>query len=408
MPQPILLIIGYVWPEPTSSAAGCRMMQLIELFTKANYSICFATPAQKSGFEFPLETIGVQAQEILLNSDSFNVFVRNLQPTIVLFDRYMMEEQFGWRVIEEVPNALRILDTEDLHFLRFARQEAYKLGVEPSLKMLQNDLAKREIAAILRCDCTLIISKAEQELLLTHFGVSSNLLLYLPLLFEPNTSQRKGFEDRQDFIFIGNFYHEPNWHAVNVLKKEIWPLIRKQLPNVNLLIYGAYTSEKVKNLHQPKDGFMVEGRAASVFEVMENAKICLAPLYFGAGLKGKLLNAMEAGTPSITTHIGAEGIASKQEWPGAVEDQLSLFATSAIHLYQDQKAWEISQTKGYTILAQTFYRSLFEPIFLQRMQQLQENLQNHREQNFIGAMLQHHLLNSTKYLSKWIQEKNKE
>lgn len=408
MPQPILLIIGYVWPEPSSSAAGCRMMQLIELFTKANYFICFATPAQKSGFEFPLETIGVQTKEILLNSDSFNEFVRNLQPNIVLFDRYMMEEQFGWRVIEEVPNALRILDTEDLHFLRFARQEAYKLGVEPSLKLLQNDLAKREIAAILRCDCTLIISKAEQELLLTQFGINGNLLMYLPLLFEPNTSQRKGYEDRQDFMFIGNFYHEPNWHAVNVLKKEIWPLIRKQLPNVNLHIYGAYTSEKVKNLHQPKDGFLVEGRAESVIEVMESAKVCLAPLYFGAGLKGKLLNAMEAGTPSITTTIGAEGIATKQEWPGAVEDQIALLAASAIHLYQDKKDWEICQTKGYTILAQSFYRSLFEPIFLQRILQLQEQLQEHREQNFIGAILQHHLLTSTKYLSKWIQEKNKE
>jgi hypothetical protein len=193
-----------------------------------------------------------------------------------------------------------------------------------------------------------------------------------------------------------------------VLKKEIWPLIRKQLPSVNLHIYGAYTSEKVKNLHQPKDGFLVEGRAESVIKVMESAKVCLAPLYFGAGLKGKLLNAMEAGTPSITTTIGAEGIATKQEWPGAVEDVVNLFTASAIHLYQNQKAWEICQTKGYTILAQSFYRSLFEPIFLQRILQLQEHLQEHREQNFIGALLQHHFLTSTKYLSKWIQEKNKE
>lgn len=407
MPQPILLIIGYVWPEPNSSAAGCRMMQLIDIFSKAKYSICFATPAQKSGFEFSLEKIGVQTQEIVLNSDSFDVFVRNLQPNIVLFDRYMMEEQFGWRVMKEVPNALRILDTEDLHFLRFARQEAFKLGVEPSLSLLQNDLAKREIAAILRSDCTLIISKVEIELLISQFGVSTHLLFYLPLLFEPNTSEKKGYEQRQDFIFIGNFYHEPNWHAVTMLKKEIWPLIRKQLPKVNLMVYGAYASEKVMNLHQPNDGFLVKGRAENVFEVMEAAKICLAPLFFGAGLKGKLLHAMEAGTPSITTTIGAEGIAIKQEWPGAVEDQISSFASSAIHLYQNKEFWEISQTNGYAILAQSFYRSLFEPSFLQRVEELQVKLKEHREQNFIGALLQHHLLSSTKYLSKWIQEKNK-
>ena len=117
-----LLIIGLVWPEPTSSAAGTRMLQLIELFIERGYEVTFACAAAKSEFSFPLVEKGVEEVEIKLNDESFNVFVGDLTPDVVLFDRYMVEEQYGWRVTQECPNALKILDTEDLHFLRYARQ----------------------------------------------------------------------------------------------------------------------------------------------------------------------------------------------------------------------------------------------------------------------------------------------
>ena len=117
-----LLIIGFVWPEPNSSAAGGRMLQLISLFTDEGYSITFASPAQDSDFMVNLEGYGVDKISIALNCSSFDAFVKELNPTVVLFDRFMMEEQFGWRVAENCPNALRLLDTEDLHCLRLARQ----------------------------------------------------------------------------------------------------------------------------------------------------------------------------------------------------------------------------------------------------------------------------------------------
>ena len=180
-----LLIIGFVWPEPKSSAAGSRMLQLIKQFQKQGYTITFATTANVSNRAFNLESIEVSIQNIELNNSSFDAFIKLLNPTIVMFDRFMTEEQFGWRVAEQCPNALRILDTEDFHGLRKARGEALKANRTLTIEDLQSDITKREIASIYRCDLSLIISEAEMEILTHQFKIDSRLLYYLPFLLAP-------------------------------------------------------------------------------------------------------------------------------------------------------------------------------------------------------------------------------
>jgi len=407
MERHIILIIGFVWPEPTSSAAGVRMMQLIDGYIKNEYKVVFASAAQHSEFEFPLDSINVQRVSIQLNNDSFDTFLVELHPQMVLFDRFMTEEQFGWRVSEILPNTIKILDTEDLHFLRKARHNAVKKGVEMSLAEMQTDIAKREIASILRCDLSLIISTYELSLLIETFNISSKLLLYYPIWFEPNFDSLPSYELRKDFVFIGNFYHEPNRHAALVLKEKIWPLIHKKLPEAKLNIYGAYCDDKILGLHSEKDGFRVKGRAEHVSSVMHSAKVCLAPIFFGAGLKGKLLEAMSSGAPSITTSIGAEGIENCNNWPGFVSDDFVDFAEKACQLYLDFGYWEQSVQTGKRILETNFSRGWFEPKFFERLKELVLNREVERQANFIGQVLQHHTLASTKYLSKYIMAKNK-
>src|SRR5690606_12128233 len=112
-----------------------------------------------------LDAQQISVKNILLNNSSFDEFIKELKPEIVLFDRYITEEQFGWRVSENCPNTLKILDTEDLHFLRKAREEAVKAGKPISDANLFSETAKRELASILRCDLSLIISEYEMELL---------------------------------------------------------------------------------------------------------------------------------------------------------------------------------------------------------------------------------------------------
>ncbi|SCY49999.1 Glycosyltransferase involved in cell wall bisynthesis [Flavobacterium caeni] len=403
-----VLIIGFVWPEPNSSAAGTRMMQLIELFLEQDWKVTFGSTAADSEFAFDVTSIGVEKVSIELNNASFDTFVKKLDPTIVLFDRFLTEEQFGWRVAEQCPNALRVLDTEDLHSLRAARQLAVKEQREFSTADLFSDVAKREMASIFRSDLSLIIAEFEMDLLRDFFKVDEKLLYYLPFMAdECHPSDWPAFEEREDFIFIGNFLHEPNWHTVQYLKTEIWPRIRKLLPDASLKIYGAYPSQKVLQLHNPSERFHIMGRAANAAEVVRRARVVLAPIQFGAGAKGKLLEAMQCGTPSVTTTIGAESMAGDLPWNGTIANHPDEFAKAAVALYNDQNLWQQSQRNGLSIIAERYAKEKFAKSFLGRIGELADNLPKHRAQNFIGAMLQHQTLASTKYMAKWIELKNK-
>jgi glycosyltransferase involved in cell wall biosynthesis len=410
--KPHVLILGFVWPEPNSSAAGGRMVQLIRIFKDQGFEVTFASSASDSDYMIDLEKLHVTKKPIALNCSSFDVFVKELNPSIVLFDRFMMEEQFGWRVAENCPEAMRVLDTEDLHCLRLARQKAFKENRQfTNNNLLEEEAAKREIASILRCDISLIIAEYELELLHSIFKIDSKLLYYLPLLLDPipiSTIQKLPlFEDRKNFVFVGNFLHEPNWNAVQYLKETIWPLIRKQMPEAVLQIYGAYPSQKVLQLHQPKQGFYIMGRANEAQDVVRNAKVVLAPLRFGAGIKGKLVEAMQCGTPSITTTIGAESMSGNLPWNGFIADEAPVFANKAVELYQNKILWQKVQKSGFKIIEKRYLKSLFADDFVKHILKVQSHLKQHRLGNFLGALLHHHTMTSTKYMSRWIEEKNK-
>ncbi|MDO3694312.1 glycosyltransferase [Wenyingzhuangia sp. chi5] len=402
-----LLIIGYVWPEPTATAAGSRMLQIIEQFQLAEYVVTFASPAQKPTTAFNLNCIDVVEETILLNDVSFDEFLKDLNPTVVLFDRFMIEEQFGWRVAKICPDALRLLDSEDLHFLRKARQEAVKKGLDLPKGMILSEDAKREIASIYRCDATLTISEFEMIYLKEVYQIPETILWYLPFLVEVENHLTPSFNKRQDFLFIGNFIHAPNWDAVLQLKQVVWPKIKKKLPKAHLHIYGGYPSDKVFQLHNAKDGFLVHGRAEEVAKVMKETRVCLAPMRFGAGLKGKLIDAMQNNTPFITTEIGSEGMFGDFDLKNCIANTEEDFINKAIQLYTDENLWNVESNKGKQILKTRFEKSIFQKAFTEKLQDLILNLNTYRAQNFIGSMLQHHTLKSSMYLSKWIAEKNK-
>jgi len=406
-----LLIIGFVWPEPKSSAAGSRMMQLINVFLSEGYAITFASPCAKADNAFNLESLGVAQTEIELNASSFDDFISQLKPDIVLFDRFMMEEQFGWRVAENCPGTLKILDTEDLHCLRKAREQAFKDDVPLDKTYLFRDIAKREIASIYRCDLSLIISEVEMNILQNDFRIPENLLHYLPFLMDDVSEEKKevlpSFEDRQHFVTIGNFLHPPNLDSVKYLSQTIWPKIREHLKGAELHVYGAYASEKAMQYEDKKNGFFIKGFAENVNEVMQNARVCLSPLRFGAGLKGKFFDAMHNGTPFITTSIGAEGIVDENSQHDFVSNSIEDIVKQAVALYQDKAIWLQQQEQGFNLLTKKFNKKFHVRRFLNRLEDALTNKETNRLNNFTGAMLNFHTMQSTKYMSRWIEEKNK-
>jgi len=403
-----VLFIGLVWPEPQSSAAGWRIIQLVKAFQENGFEVTFASAAGKSDYSCPLTNLAVAEVPIALNDARFDAFVKDLNPAIVVFDRFMIEEQYGWRVRENCPDALTLLDTEDLHFLRLARQEASKKGTPIQYF---SDTAKREIASILRCDLSLIISQAECDLLINTFHIHPSLLYYLPFMEAPLDAHilanKRSYVERKDFMFIGNFLHEPNWRTVQVLKTEIWPLLRKQVPDAALHIYGAYASEKVLQLHKPTERFYICGRADDARQTMEQYRVLLAPIPFGAGIKGKFVDAMYSGTPNVSSVVGAEDMYDGAVWNGLIADDAPDFSAQATRLYTDEKLWHEAQKNGLLLANRDYAGQEHAERFLEAVVQLQAKLNTHRQANFIGQILHTQANNSLKYMSLWIQEKEK-
>ena len=405
-----VLIIGAVWPESKSSAAGQNMAALIKLFTARDYGIHFASAAAES-LHMDNDLLHECAlHSINLNDASFDTFVAQLNPAIVILDRFMTEEQFSARVKKHCPDALHILNTEDLHSLRHARHEAVKQGGSAQDAELNNAFSQREIAAILRCDISLIISSAEYGLLSDYYQVPEKQLQLFPLQ-QPLTSppELPDYPVRQHFITVGNFRHAPNWDAVLQLK-QLWPAIKARLPDAELHIYGAYPPKKATQLHNAKQGFIVKGWVDDIGKAMASARVCLAPLRFGAGIKGKLLTAMQYATPSVTTEIGAEGIACAKEWPGKVVSLTppAAFIDAACDLYCEEAKWQQASQQANTVTAAYQHAqhqaqaALFEKIAGAR-----NDLPAFRQGLFLHSLMWHHSLRASQFMSQWIEAKNR-
>lgn len=406
-----ILFIGHLWPEPESSAAGYRTMALIDACLEQGWKVDFACAADETPWSVRLQERGVSCHSIKINSSNFDQWIKQLPADYIVFDRFMTEEQFSWRVEKYCPDAIRILDTSDLHFLRRSRQKQIKHEDKSSQKHpleLHNDDSIREISSIYRCDLSLIISSYEMQLLTNNFQLDKELLLYLPFMFDlPEPQHNSGFSSRKHFFMIGNYLHEPNWDAVLWCKQKLWPKIRASIADAQLHIYGAYTPDKARQLHKPSEGFYIMGRAENLQELILHYRVNLVPLRFGAGIKGKIADGFRLGLPCITTPIGAEGMADKMPWGGFICENENTFASTAIELYQQENVWLEKQQYGYEIIKKIHNKQLHQAVFIKQLLSLKENIQQRRNKNFIGSMLRYHLHRSHEFMSRWIEEKNK-
>ncbi|MBN22128.1 MAG: glycosyltransferase [Bdellovibrionaceae bacterium] len=399
--SPVMLLIGYVWPEFTSSAAGIRDHNLIKLFLDEGYEVHCASTAKKNSFQSDLEKQNVKTHNIKMNDSSFDEWIKKINPEVVIFDRFVTEEKFGWRVHLNAPNAIRILDTQDLHFLRKKRQ-ALITGEKESKTNLY-----REISSIYRSDLSLIISSYEYHLLINEYNIPKEHLHLIRFCYEIFVPEKK-FEERKNFITIGNYRHPPNADGIKWLISEIWPEIKRQIPEAQLHCYGAYLPEDFKKKEDKKNGIFFKGWAKESINTLKDYRINLAALRFGAGIKGKISDGWVANTPCITTPIGAEGMIETEDlFPGEIAENSEQFAQYAISLYQDKKKYQIHQKRCKNTIDK-YYRYNQSVSFFKKINDLICNIEKYRKNNIIGNILFFEQHRSTEYFSRWIELKEKQ
>lgn len=405
-----VLIIGYVWPEMDSSAAGLREWNLIDCFINLKWPLVFVSPSKKNRYSHQLESLGVSVHSFSANDPSFDLFIRAQKPDFVIFDRFVTEEQFGWRVSENSPSSIRILDTQDLHFLRRTRFSEIKKGKTLwdlshfNMNLLNTD-SYREIASIYRSDATFLLSSAELNLLEKQFKVPKELLHLDRFHYtDPPTSPK--YEERENFVMIGNFRHLPNVDGILWFRDQIWPIIHQHLPVAEAHFYGAYPTKEHLQWSDPSNHFYIKGPLSDHFSQLMKYRVNLAPLRVGAGIKGKITDGWWAGLPVVTTSIGAEGMSDQLPWGGMIADSPEEFAKKALELYLNPNCFREKQAYGYRIMKRFYSVESNQKNLIDTFSKIEKSISEIRNNNFIGSMLNHHFLQSTKYFSKWIEAKN--
>lgn len=391
----------YVWPEPRSSAAGVRTLALCHDLAALGYDLTVFSPCKTNEASQEMANLNINTVPCPANDSTVEAFLKEKSPDLVIFDRFVMEEQFGWRARELWPKALHLVDTQDLHTVRRARERLADLGSSPEdiLELKNAELSpdlERELASLYRADGCFVVSSWERDWLVA-LNYPADRVCCLPFGATAEI-ESPPFENRRGFAFLGNFRHGPNLDAVRFLATELWPSIASRLPEEKLHLYGAYPPASVSQLNG-KGRIVMEGPVENHRAALMRHRVLLAPLRFGAGIKGKVLESWASGTPVVGTAIAMEGLAP--ELSIKVRD----FVEQAELLHRDKNAWQKAQTSGLAAL-QNFdpavLRSRLES-FLTLGFESQEKWRN----GITGRMLRHHQQNSTKYFSRWIEEKNK-
>ncbi len=400
---PLALFFVYVWPEPQSSAAGVRTRELMKALQSANWRVAVISPSGESRFRSELNALGMATYTCDPNhSLPTEGVMAALDPALVVYDRFVMEEQFGWRARQLWPSAFHLVDTQDLHSVRRARERLAHAGASweeilcPGNIHLGDDLL-RELSSLCRADGALVVSTWERDFLSTKLGFSR--LLCLP--FPTNTdSAPPGFSERNGFCFLGNFRHPPNLDSVRWLLDH-WPAIRSKLPMAELHLYGAYPPAEISR-HKGAQGIFAHGPVADHRSALRKHKVLLSPLRFGAGIKGKVLEAWGTGTPVIGSPLTFEGMGEIGLVARAEDD----FTSACFQLHTEEPLWRKWSQKGQEHARRHFDREALARNFLTFVQAGRNGLEKTREENLLGRMLCHQQNNSTKYFSRWIEAKN--
>lgn len=454
-PRRSALYFGTLWPQVSASAGGVRTMNLVDALVRGGYEVTYSSPAKWNEFADELAArherikvvrcapnnadaverviraaTGPGARQPLSRHGSDNDDARSVDdgrdgdgPDVVVFDRFIMEEQFGHAVHRVCPSALRVLDTQDLHALRLGRMRLIKDGgtLEEAAAYVPdaaNPDAVREVASMHRSDLTVMCSLRELELLArtgsqaggygtdtrwadwvrandkaavgpavpAHplFHMAAHKLAYAGF-FCPSTStlepRFKAFADRHHFTTIGNFRHPPNRDGLKWFAKEVWPLIHEQLPDACMHVYGAYPAPQDFELQDASRNLFVKGMTKTL-EMLLHHRVLLAPLRFGAGIKGKIADAWMHGAAVVTTPIGGEGMepalglpagAGVMTWGGyRTAVTARQFADDAVRLYTDAATWEASVAVGRSIVDTVFSQDVIEPVFMATLERARE------------------------------------
>jgi len=333
-----ILYIDAVTPEPQKDSGSLDSFNAMRILTNLGYRVHFVPG---SNFAYwgqatqDLQAMGVECiyHPFYSNLDMF-IDDRGDMFDYAIVSRAECADLFMDKIRDRLPSAKIVYNTVDMHFLRMERRA--ETTKDPELAKAAKAMRTRELSYIEQSDATIILSSVEEKVL-TDLGVDNHKLWLIPLI-RPRSVRLVEFKTSEDMVFIGGYRHPPNVDAVEYMVEKIWPHIEKSLPGVKLRICGSSMPESFQDY--ASDSIVIQGFVPDLNKLLSKTRLTLAPLRFGAGLKGKVASSIGVGVPVIGTSIAFEGMAKEGLSDVILQaDDPKKFAKLAVKAYKNEKLW---------------------------------------------------------------------
>jgi glycosyltransferase involved in cell wall biosynthesis len=348
-----VLVIDSYTPTPDRDSGSLRMAELLGLLVEEGCSVVFMAQSltHDGAYSEALQQRGVEVWWQPWVGYLPRWLARECpQLDAVIVSRHYVLEPLLPLLREFAPQAQIVFDTVDLHFLREHREAEH--GGNADAVDAAAHTRRTELALLDRVDLTWVVSETERQMLAqlapaARVGVVSNI----HRLFD----HTPGPTERRDLVFVGGFRHPPNVDAALWLGQDIFPRIRAALPDVRLRVVGGDAPAEVLALSQVP-GVEVLGHVPDLDPLLDASRISLAPLRYGAGIKGKVNQSLARGLPVVATSCAVEGMFLQDGRDVLVADGAKAFAAAVVRLYGDEMLWSRLREAGFENTRQHFSR----------------------------------------------------
>ena len=348
-----VLIVEACMITPDQDAGSVRMLAMLELLVELGCKVSFI--ADNIEFRQPyvaqLQQAGVEVwHHPFVDSVAQLLTERGKDFEVIMFCRHYIAARYLIDIRKWAPQAKIVFDTVDLHYLR--EQRLAQLDGSKALLESAEATRQQELGVVAGSDLTLVVSSLEQELLAKE--LPSAAVDIVTIIHETRQAAQK-FSDRSGLLFVGGFRHPPNIDAVTWFVGEVWPLLQQKQPDMMLTIVGSNMPSSIRELKVPN--VIIAGFVENMDPLLDTTRISVAPLRYGAGVKGKVNQAMACGLPVVATPVAAEGMNLQDGEDLLIADTPQAFADAVLRLYTDEALWNHLVAGGKRSIQANFSRT---------------------------------------------------
>ncbi|MCK5878032.1 MAG: glycosyltransferase, partial [Candidatus Marithrix sp.] len=345
--QPTVLIIDATLPSFDEDSGSLRLYTLMKIWTNLGYRVTFFPDNLDSQFKYryALESLGV---EVFHASYGIADAMAHRQFDFALICRVDIGQRYIPFVRLLSPKTVIFYDTVDIHYIREQRQA--EIENNPNLAIISQQTKRKELANCISADKTITVTQddgyhLQKELPNLDFAV-------IPNIHKQHAAPTTSFEQRDGLVFIGNYNHQPNEDAMCSFVEDVLPKIHEQLPEVILYLVGSNMTDRLKNL--ANEYITIVGWVDDVEPAFAKRRVFVSYLRYGAGMKGKLGQALSLGLPVVSTTVGAEGMGLKDGETALIADDIDGFARSVGNLYNNSELWNKLSQQGQIYIEEQY------------------------------------------------------